>query len=157
MDWDIASILGDNRNIIPRTALHQSTTPFMSCDLMNENWLDLTVIDTNWSCSFTSYFGPRFIVTWKINCITGPLPTRDGFSQNSHIGQVNICSCINLCSSWMSLKSTKSSHTKQFGLNHSESYLQGISQTTSQQDGEFQNFHPPCSQPPICLFFRELG
>ena len=35
-DWDIASILGDDGNIIPSAALHQTPTPFLSCDLLNE-------------------------------------------------------------------------------------------------------------------------
>ncbi|EDR05205.1 uncharacterized protein LACBIDRAFT_329860, partial [Laccaria bicolor S238N-H82] len=35
-DWDIASKLGDDGNIIPSAALHQITTPFLSCDLLNE-------------------------------------------------------------------------------------------------------------------------
>lgn len=36
-DWDIASILGVDGDVIPSAALHQIKTPFMTCDLLNEN------------------------------------------------------------------------------------------------------------------------
>jgi hypothetical protein len=35
-DWDIASKHGDDGDVIASAALHQITTPFMTCDLLNE-------------------------------------------------------------------------------------------------------------------------